>query len=269
MHDHGVRSIGQLRAEGLGHAQIARLVETGDLRRICRGWYALAGNDPMVVRGINAGGRLGCLSGCRHYGLWVPHDSTLHVAYGAGIRPRPRPGVTLHPVAKPMPRDAVWPLLDCLAQAATRHSAETGLIVLESALNLSLVSPAQVRDVIADLPANRRPMARFLSQAESGSETRVRLFLQQHRFPVTAQAEIACIGRVDLLVGDRLIIECDSDEHHRTATAHRNDRRRDLAALDQGLRTIRLSYHQIWVDWAETRSTLLRQLRTRWHLQRA
>ncbi len=106
-----------------------------------------------------------------------------------------------------------------------------------------------------------------MGPAESGSETRVRLFLQQLNIPVAAQAVIDGVGRVDLLVGNNLIIECDSDEHHRSKEAHHKDRTRDLAARDLGYQTIRLSYRQIWFDWDATRESLLTTIRTRRHLR--
>lgn len=268
MRDHGVRSVECLREQGLGWRQIESYVEMGTLKRICRGWYALPQADEQVVRAIRMGGRLGCMSGCRFYGLWVPHLSDLHSTYGEGRRPRSAPGIQLHPYSGPMTREPLWPLAACLQQAAHRHDSETALIVMESAANLGLIDRAGLRDVIAALPRGRQRVTRFLSVAESGSETRVRLFLQRRRFAVRPQVVIPGVGRVDLLVGGVLIIECDSDEHHRSREQHHDDRRRDLAALDLGYRTIRLTYHQIWFDWEATQTSLLAELRRRRHIPR-
>lgn len=77
------------------------------------------------------------------------------------------------------------------------------------------------------------------------------------------QVALDRIGDVDLVVGDRLIVECDSDAHHRSKEEHQNDRRRDLEARMQGFDTIRLTYHQIWTDWEATQAVLLRVIRER------
>lgn len=238
------------------------------LKRICRGWYALPQADERVVRAILAGGRLGCLSGCRFYGIWVPHHTSLHVVYGAGKRPRPLPGICSHPWDGPVTRKPIWSVAECVQQVIHRHDAETGLIVMESAMNLELLRPSGLPDLLAGLPAEQRQIVRFLDVAESGSETRIRLFLRRLRVPVRPQVAIPGIGHVDLLVGDKLIIECDSDEYHRSKEQHRIDRQRDLAALELGYDKIRLTYHQIWMDWEATQNSLRHQLRRRRHLNR-
>ena len=70
------------------------------------------------------------------------------------------------------------------------------------------------------------------------------------------------------LVGDQLIIECDSNAHHSSQVAYENDRRRDLLARDLGYQTIRLSYSQIWEYWASTQQSLLQYIRHRVHRRR-
>lgn len=157
---------------------------------------------------------------------------------------------------------------DCLIHAARHHDAETALILVESALNRKLLSSVGSQDVIAQLPVKRRHDMRFLSEAESGSETRVRLFFQRRNVPVRPQVWIEEVDRVDLLVGDRLLIECDSEEHHRSKEDYENDRRRDLAARMQGFEPVRLSYHQIWFDWDATQASLRHLLRARKHIRR-
>ena len=95
----------------------------------------------------------------------------------------------------------------------------------------------------------------------------MRLFFVKRGIPVQAQAEIAGVGLVDLLVGDRLIVECDSQAHH-GETNYENDRRRDLAARDLGFTTLRLSYQQIWKHWPATQQSLIHEIRARRHLRR-
>lgn len=263
----GLYSTSQLRHQGLTLHDIRRLVHQGSLTRIARGWYASEVADPTVQRAIKAGGRLGCLSGCGFYGLWVPPHPGTHVVSGHGSRPTGGPGLIMHVEAKPQPPTAVWPLIDCLRQMARRHSREDAMIVAESAVNLALATPEDARWALRELPARHSALPDKLAPAQSGSETRVRMFFESRRIPVTAQRYIQGVGYVDLLVGDTLVVECDSHAHH-GQTNYENDRRRDLAARDLGYTTIRLSYQQIWMHWAATQQSLLREIRNRKHLRR-
>lgn len=137
-------------------------------------------------------------------------------------------------------------------------------MVLESAVQKALLSDDDAHALIREASVHKRRTLQFFDgSAGSGSETRVRLFLQQHRFNVRPQQKIAGVGAVDLLVGKSLIIECDSAAHH---TDHREDRRRDLAARELGYSTVRLSYSQIHRTWSKTQAKVLRILRTGKHL---
>lgn len=111
---------------------------------------------------------------------------------------------------------------------------------------------------------------KYLVYAESGSETRVRLFLQMRRIPVRIQVKISGMeGRVDLVVGDRLVIECDSHKHHSTPEDQLRDRKRDLALRALGYENIRLAYPQIWgLEWEETMQHILNEVRKRRHILR-
>nr|WP_255556465.1 hypothetical protein [Tessaracoccus palaemonis] len=133
--------------------------------------------------------------------------------------------------------------------------------MLESALNLGLIRVADVQDIVASIPEERRGFLSLLNRAESGSETRVRLFLQRRHVTVSPQVYLPGIGRVDLLVGRRLIVECDSAEYHSSPEQRRLDYARDLAARDQGFDHLRLDYHQIWHQWGSTQESLLREIR--------
>ena len=140
-------------------------------------------------------------------------------------------------------------------------------MVLESAVNGGRLHAAEARAMIsAATQRNRRVLDFFDPAAESGSETRVRLFLRRHRFPVQSQVLIPGVGRVDLLVGRSLILECDSVAHHSDPTA---DRRRDLDSYALGFDTRRLSYEQVHVSWNSTQQALLSQLRSGHHLRPA
>lgn len=256
-----VSSYAQLRGGGATRRQIDRAVQAGTIRRIAPGWYAMPGADDRIVRAIQAGGRAGCLTGCALHGLWTPPGTGLHVVLGAGLALPPTRGLQLHPSASPQPREAVWPLLDCLSHVVHRHSTEDALIVLESALHLGLVTTGEVSAVLATHHKRGTVIRRHLAVAESGSETRVRHFLAARGVAVSPQVWISGVGRVDLLVGKRLILECDSRTFHASTETYETDRARDLAARDKGFDTLRLSYRQVWREWPATRESLIRHIR--------
>ncbi|MBB1508351.1 hypothetical protein [Tessaracoccus sp. MC1756] len=137
-----------------------------------------------MVEAVRKGGRLGCLSGCSHHGLWTPSHPEPHIVVGKGATVG-RTGRHRH--SGPLPGQAVFPVLDCLAQVIRHHTPGEALMVLESAANKALITPGQARLLIADAPARKQRLLKFFNPlAESGSETRVRLWLQQQRIPVTA-----------------------------------------------------------------------------------
>lgn len=110
MNTTGVVSYSDLRQEGASRADIDRALAAGNITRVARGWYSYPHADQRVVRALAAGGRLGCLSGCAVYGLWVPSDPHLHVVYGRGKVPAPKPGVDLHLMDLPRPKAPMWTL---------------------------------------------------------------------------------------------------------------------------------------------------------------
>lgn len=261
-HQSGVISLQGLRRLEWSDSQVANALETGALIRVARGWFARAGAASDAVEAVRHGGRLGCLTGCRFHGLWTPQHRGTHII----IRPgQSRMREHWHRHTCSLPEEAVFPVADCLAQVIKHHSPAEALTVLESAVNLGKVSQSDALALIADTSATKQGQLKFFDpRAESGSETKVRLWLQQLRFPVRSQVSIPGVGRVDFVVGQSLIVECDSQEFH----AYRDeDFRRDMAARALGYVPIRLSFRQVHLEWEGTQQYLLRLLRTGQHRQ--
>ena len=259
----------QLVERGYSRAQIKENLAQGTLYRAARQWFADQHTPTEPIRAVQLGGRLGCVSACRHHELWVPHDRDLHVAMNPGraLPVNPPAGVQFHRLSTPC-ATAVLPLEDAVAQVVQRHNVETGLIVLESAVNSGRLHPGDARHILNGLPARKARAAQFFSPlAESGSETRLRLFFQRRRIPVQPQARIPGVGRVDLLVGRSWIVEADSTAHHSARLDVRKDRARDVNAQEQGYDRLRLSYEQIWYSWEQTQLFLVSKLETKAHLR--
>lgn len=259
----------QLTEQGIDARRLAVLLEQGRLRRVRQGWYADAFTPEAAVRAVQLGGRLGCLSACEVHGLWVPPHSGLHVVLNPGAKPPALPpnGVQFHRLGTPC-ATAVAPLEESVRHVLHRHDEETGLVVLESAVDKKLLHEADARHLLTGVSSRNRVLdQRFSASAQSGSETRLRLFFARLRVPVRPQAFIAGIGHVDLLVGRSWIIEADSQAHHSAPRDVDVDCARDLTARRLGYARDRLSYKQIWLTWASTQEWLLVMLRTRKHLR--
>lgn len=243
--------------------QVSALVAEGRLHRAGR--YYLTPDAAADVRtSLAAGLRPTCLTAAKEHGLWVPPGRGPH-AYGRRATDRKfgnhgwhQAWPESHPIASPQ-------LL--LQHACICLDPLDAGVLADSALGLGRVSPADVRTVARGAP---RPAARVLERAsglaESGTESKVRLFLQLHNVNVRPQVQIERVGRVDLLVGRRWIIECDSRAHHTGEVTYEYDRGRDFAAVQLGYLTTRLTHAGIFTSWAETSAGLLSVVRSGVHL---
>lgn len=255
MKDCGVYRFSDLLDLGMTRRAIARQMREGKLRRIIRGWYATPSAKPEVVSAVSAGGQLGCLSACEHYGLWIPpgHNRQVHVVRSRTRKNRKSGSAHLHVVPRDS-RGAIATLREALRHVLRFHDAETALIVLESAVEKRLITYDQGWELIRSLPKYRQKPLRFFTRgAQSGSETRVRLFFQNLKVPVKIQEWIRDVGRVDLLVGRSWVIECDSKAHHTLTNDYHRDCDRDIYCALGDMFTNRLSYQHIWFDWGVTK----------------
>lgn len=254
----GVASAAQLRTAGWPPAQIKK---QGWLS-LRRGWYASPSANPRVVRAVSAGGVLSCVSALRFRGVWVP-DSGLHIRYSERARqshPRVR---SCHPYRLDPPiLGAVDPIRTAVASAANCLDAEGLVVVLDSMMNQRMIEMADARSIVAASRFARLDLAeRCDPKSESGTETMIRLRLRAAGIHLRTQVVIPGVGRVDFLVGNRLIIEADSREHH--LGKYQADRTRDRVATGMGFLVIRLTYEDVVHRWdvvfADIRSVIRRR----------
>ncbi|UTT62057.1 DUF559 domain-containing protein [Microcella humidisoli] len=76
------------------------------------------------------------------------------------------------------------------------------------------------------------------------------MLLREAGIQATPQASlpIGDFARADLLVGDRLLIECDSEAHHAEPANRRADLRRDESLMALGFIVLRPDYRQVFDD---------------------
>ncbi len=202
-------------------------------------------------------------------GLWVLHDDEIA---SAPVTRRASPSrnavhVSMTPSAHTYPHDdctcvSHWndpgPRMSfdtsvvshILTQILACHGQEAFFVALESALHQRRLT-AQARQILRSaIAVSHRWLVDFArNDAESGLESLVRLRLRRFGLLVRTQQSIVAVGRVDLLIGDRLIIEVDGRVNHEGASLRHKDLVRDANAAAWGLTTLRFDYSLVIHDW--------------------
>lgn len=252
MADHGVVSRQHLAAAGVGDARIRSMVRSGGLRRLRPGWFAAPAADPAVSRAVALGGALTCVSVLDRHGVWVPERTArvLHLRMNGYRRRGARsvPGVRICAGGCPTPR-AVDGLEPSVLAAAQCVGGVELTAIFDSLLNKRLLEPHQLQGILAGQPHRvLRWLALADGSADSGTETVLRLHLRARRIRFRTQVLIPGVGRVDFLVGRRLVVEADSRAHH-AGDGIEGDRDRDLALHQLGFVPFRTSYQQVFYQF--------------------
>ncbi|GAB3601142.1 endonuclease domain-containing protein [Microbacterium tumbae] len=249
-----------LQRYGLSRAELAKAVGRRELERLRPGLFATSTLDPNVRVAALHGGALTCASALRVHGIWVLDDDTRpHVWVGRRGRVHEHGGCrcTSHFFRGVVPLGIV-DVETALIQLFHCEGDESFFASLESALHLRRLSRAAKLRVRAALPASARWLVDLAgAEAESGLESLLRLRLHVLGLILAAQVVIHGVGRVDFVVGGRLIIEVDGKENHTGAAKRHRDLMRDAAASALGYETLRFSYGQIVHDWPTVQAAIL------------
>lgn len=255
----GVARVRVLRRSGASAHVIAASVASGQVVRIRKGWLALPGADPDLIRAATAGVVLTCVTQTRRMGLWAPDDADVepHVgaaAHSGGVRVE---RAHVHWCRTPIPRhpdELVDPIENALAIVARCRPWEDALAIWESALNRGMVG-REVLDRL-DLPTvARRILEASTPWSDSGLETLVRTRLAWLRLPIHAQAWVAG-HRVDFLIGERLVLQVDGGHH--VGRQRESDIRHDAELMLRGYHVIRVGYAQVMERWPEVQAQVMR-----------
>lgn len=248
-----------LRASGVSAHTLRRSKERGDIATPRQGWVALPDADQQVVGAIARGVILGCVTAAERLGLWVPEKSLHVVAKPNAARVAAPSHVVVHWSRPIVPRDpdaAVDGVINTLAVVAQCQPAETALVIWESALNTGLIDLETLRRL------NLPPAARALREqarpfADSGLETIVVHRLKWLGIRLLPQAWVAG-RRVDVLVGERLVIQLDGATH---VGAQRDaDNAHDAALMLRGYHVLRFSYVQVMSRWHDVQDVIMQSI---------
>ncbi len=214
------------------------------MRRIRTGWYA-AGPPSLVEDAVRRGGALGCISALSLHGAWTLPDDRIHVIAGRGSRTLS--GTKIHWRAR-KPRQPVQNISSAIAQTIRCVDREAAVVALDSALNRGLISQREVEAICQESARGRKLLPFLDPHSESGIETIARLRLRRRNLRVRTQVRIG-MARVDLIVGDRLVIELDGRSWHDRPGDFENDRSRDRTLIAAGYLVLRASYSQVMTEW--------------------
>jgi very-short-patch-repair endonuclease len=267
---HGVVSLSQLAASGIGTSAIARRVRSGRLHRIHRGVYAVGhratGIEARWMAATLAGGPAAVLSHRSAGRLWG-------LLPGGGAAPevtRPgrcgsRPGLVTREGS--LPPDEITVQRGIPVTSVSRTLFDLAAIVssdrLGRAVNqaevLGLTSRLSLPALVERYPGRRgnatlrnllrdREPARGV--ARNRFEQRFRALLEASELPLPRfNADLAVAGRfleVDCLwAAQRLIVELDGRAVHGTRRAFEADRERDRLLVADGWRVVRVTWAQV------------------------
>lgn len=259
-----------LRAAGIARSSVERALVSGHVVRARRGWYALPTVPPVELAAVRAGGLLTCVSLLHHLGLWTVDRPALHVALGdSSVHELPRgaighwrrwPGQGRRSFSQDGVGAAILHLVTCVGE-------DDAIVTIDSALNRGLLAAEDLPGLRALAPIGKRDLfARVDGRSQSGLETKTRLSTRRHNVRVRTQVVIPAVGRVDQVIGDRLVLESDGYSFHSSIEQFREDRRRDLELARQEYLCIRLDNHQIMEDWPRTEEALFTIIRRNEHL---
>jgi very-short-patch-repair endonuclease len=255
---------------GIDRSTLDRALGEGAVFRVRRGWYAMAGAPEAELAAVRAGGVLTCVSLLHALGLWTTERPGLHIALGDSFVHSLRPGAVGHWRRWPgqgrrsFSQDgigaAILNLITCIDE-------DDAVVTIDSALNLGLLAEDDLPTLRALAPVGKRAVfARVDGRSQSGLETKTRLSMRRRNVPVRTQVLVPRVGRVDEVIGERMVLETDGYRYHSSIEQFHEDRRRDLELARQEYLCIRLDNHQIMDDWPRTEAALFEMIRRNEHM---
>lgn len=267
---HGISTLRDLRAAGIRDAAIRTGIRRGRLHRVRPGVVADLTCPADVVEAARIGGRVAGASAARHHGFWSPPTRRLRVEVPRGTHLPPTSALVLRGPAGPH-RFGVCTVEELIPQVLRSERPEIAVAILDSVLRGSALTHVDLELAAATLPRRLRRLLTLVDRrAESGSESIVRVLLAEAGVLAVPQAPVPFtdLDRLDLVVGDRLVLECDSRAHHSTPEELDRDNARDLSLTALGFVVLRLRYRAIMSDPGSVVLAVQRLVESGTHLDR-
>ncbi|MET0830664.1 MAG: DUF559 domain-containing protein [Microbacterium sp.] len=129
----------------------------------------------------------------------------------------------------------------------------------ESAIRIEGLSVDAIRRIQWRTSAARSCAGAVTGLSDSGLETIVVLKLSPWGIPIRQQIVVAG-RRVDLLIGERLVVQIDGFEHHSTSAQRTKDVALDAELVLRGFTVLRFTYAQIVHDWDTVERSIARAI---------
>jgi len=255
---HGVARTGDLLAAGATETSLRRELVAGRLRRVRKGWLATVDADASIVEAVRRGAALGCVSALRTHGVWVPEHDEMHLSAHPHAGRVDGAGCIVHRRRAVRSSTPVETLTEAVRQVLRCRPTEEAIAVIDSCLHTRGMRAGAVAALFDERPARLGHIRGEIDgSAESGYESLVRVRLRRLGLHVSTQVQVAGVGRVDMIIGNKLVIEVDGQAWHEGPRAFLVDRGRDLALASLGMRSLRLAPRHIVHEWRWTSRAIL------------
>lgn len=199
----------------------------------------------------------------RRNGWWIPEglDDAVHVRVDPNAA-SPAGDVVVHrgrQIAPPSRHGLIESVEDALAHIATCLTPQNARIVWESAIRTEGLSVDALRRVTWPTVAATACANDVTGLSDSGLETIFVVKLSRWALPIRQQPVIAG-HRVDVLIGDRLVVQIDGFAHHSTSAQRSKDVALDAELALRGYTVLRFTYAQILHDWAAVERVIARAI---------
>jgi very-short-patch-repair endonuclease len=257
----GLVATHELHTRGFDRAAIASAVRTGRIRRVRQGWYSSVYLAPTFARAARVGGVATCVTALAAAGVWVlDSELELHVA----VKPtacqlrsprdsRERLGtqdVVIHWTLADHVNRLTRSLSDSLIDYAGCATPELLAATANSLLREHPEYRAEWQSLRTRFPQRTQRLLSFVDGVcESGTEFVFWVRLRRLHVRMRRQVWIEGVGRVDFLIGERLVIEINGFEHHGGREQYEADHRREAFLGAIGHRGLRFSHKQVFEQW--------------------
>lgn len=253
----------QLQRYGVTRPRLSQEARAGRIERLRPGLFASPDVHPKQRLAALHGGALTCAEALRCLGVWVlSHVGSPHVWVGQRGRIYRHDGCCCRThYFHGSPGLGIVDVETALIHLFQCEGDESFFASFESAWSCGILSAASRLRIRSAMPAFAQWLVGFARpDAGSGLESLLRLRLHLLGIRLDCQVTIKGVGRVDFVIGGRLILEADGREHHDDPSLWHRDHVRDAEASRLGYETLRFDYAQIIHDWPTVQAAILAAL---------
>lgn len=245
-------------------------VDCGRLTRVRRYWLRTEAAPPALVTAATATARLACVSSARYRGWWMPDGIApgIHLHFNPHAATTALAGVTAHwsrPLAPVSTRLLVESVEDTLLHVANCLDAERARVVWESAIRKERLTRAGLLRIRWPSSGARSLAESVSARSDSGIETIFISRLGPWGLVIRQQMHIA--GHpVDVLIGDRLVVQLDGFEFHSSSADRTRDAAHDRELVAMGYTVLRFTYTEVVHAWTSVEIAIARAIAQGAHL---